>query len=76
MRHLSPSSGSEWSANKLSRWLFSRVLAAHAVGPGSNPGRDMSVSGPLDQNRDDPGHGPLYYCYPRASGKMIHAKKI
>jgi hypothetical protein len=28
--------------NKLFKWLFSRVLAG---GPGSIPGRDMSVSG-------------------------------
>ncbi len=34
--------------DKLSRWLFSRVLASHAGGPGSNPGRDMSVLGPPD----------------------------
>ncbi len=29
-------------------WLFSRVLASQAGGPGSNPRRNMSVSGPLD----------------------------
>jgi hypothetical protein len=28
---------------KLSRWLFSRVLASHAGGQGSSPGRDMSA---------------------------------
>jgi hypothetical protein len=39
MFRLGPSSGSEW--------LFSRVLASRAGGPGSIPGRDMSVSGPL-----------------------------
>ena len=33
--------------DKLSGWLFSRVLASHAGGPGSIPGRDMSVLGPL-----------------------------
>ena len=40
---------------KLSRWLFSRVLASHAGGPGSSPGRDMSVLGPLEEYSDDPG---------------------
>ncbi len=29
--------------NKLSEWLFSRVLASHAGGPGSISGWDMSV---------------------------------
>ena len=29
--------------NKLPGWLFSRVLASHAGGPGLIPGRDMSV---------------------------------
>ncbi len=29
--------------NKLFEWLFSRVLASHHGGPGSIPGRDMSV---------------------------------
>jgi hypothetical protein len=33
--------------DKLSGWLFSGVLASHAGGPGSNPGRDASVLGPL-----------------------------
>ncbi len=33
--------------NKLLRWFFSRVLASHEGGPGSIPGRDMSVLGPL-----------------------------
>jgi hypothetical protein len=37
------------AVNKLSGWLFSRVLASHA---GSIPGLDMFVLGPLDQNRD------------------------
>jgi hypothetical protein len=32
--------------NKLSGWLFSRVLASHAEGL-LDPGRDMSVLGPL-----------------------------
>jgi hypothetical protein len=30
-------------------FYYSRVLASHAGGPGSNPGRDMSVLGPLDE---------------------------
>jgi hypothetical protein len=41
--------------NKPSRWLFSRVLASYAGGPGSSPGRDMSVLGPLEEYSDDPG---------------------
>jgi hypothetical protein len=41
--------------NKLSRWLFSRVLASRAGGPGSIPGRNMSVLGPLEEYSDDPG---------------------
>jgi hypothetical protein len=35
------------ASNKLSGWLFSRVLASHAGGPASSPGQDMSVLGPL-----------------------------
>ncbi len=46
---------------KLSRWLFSRVLASHAVGPGSSPGRDMSVLGPLEEYSDDPGQVSRYH---------------
>jgi hypothetical protein len=34
--------------NKLSGWLFSRVLASHVGGPGLIPGQDMSVLGSLD----------------------------
>ncbi len=41
--------------NKLFEWLFSRVLASHRGGPGSIPGRDMSVSGPLVKDGDDLG---------------------
>jgi hypothetical protein len=52
---LTMSSGSEQPVYKLSRWLFSRVLASHAGGPGSIPGRDMSVLGPLEEYSDDPG---------------------
>ena len=37
--------------NKLSGWLFSRVLVSHAGGPVSNPDRDMSVLGLLDYSR-------------------------
>ncbi len=33
--------------NKLFEWGFSRVLASHG-GPGSIPGRDMSILGPVD----------------------------
>ncbi len=40
------SRGFEWPAYKLSRWLFSRVLASHSGGPGPSPGRDMSVVTP------------------------------
>jgi hypothetical protein len=40
--------------NKLSGWLFPRVIASHARGPGSIPGRD-SVLGPLGEDRDDSG---------------------
>jgi hypothetical protein len=36
------------AVNKLFEWLFSRVLTSHHTGPGSIPGREMSVSGPLD----------------------------
>ncbi len=39
--------------NNLSGWLFSRLLASQAGGPGPIPGRDMSVLGPLDQDRYD-----------------------
>jgi hypothetical protein len=39
--------GSYVAIIKLSGWLFSRVLASHAGGPGWIPGRDMSVLGPL-----------------------------
>jgi hypothetical protein len=49
------SRGSEQPAYKLSRWLFSRVLASPVGGQGSSPGRDMSVLGPLDEYSDDPG---------------------
>ncbi len=35
------------SYNKLSRWLFSRVLASLAGSPSSILGRNMSVFGPL-----------------------------
>ncbi len=38
---------------KLFEWLFSRVLASHHGGPGSIPGRDMLVLGPLVQDEDD-----------------------
>jgi len=41
--------------NKLSRWLFSRVLASHARSPSPIPGRDMSVLGPLVKDGDDLG---------------------
>jgi hypothetical protein len=34
--------------NKLSGWLFSRLLASHAGAPCSITRRDMSVPGPLD----------------------------
>jgi hypothetical protein len=34
-------------SNMMSGWLFSRVLASHAGGPGLIPGRDMSVLGTL-----------------------------
>ncbi len=33
--------------NKLFKWLFSGVLASHPGGPGSIPGQDISVLGPL-----------------------------
>jgi hypothetical protein len=45
---LSPSSSFQLSAKKLSRWLFSRVLASHAGSPGPIPGRDMTSLGPQD----------------------------
>ncbi len=41
--------------NKLFERLFSGVLASHRGGPGSIPGRDMSVSGPLLWDGDDLG---------------------
>jgi hypothetical protein len=34
--------------NKLSGWLFSRLLTSHARDTGSIPGRDMSILGPQD----------------------------
>ncbi len=38
---------------KLSRWLYSRVLASHAGGPGSDMSvPDMSVLGPLEEYSD------------------------
>ena len=59
---LNMSRGSEQPANKLSRWLFSRVLASHAGGLGSSPGRDMSVLGPLEEYSNDLGQ-VWRYCY-------------
>ncbi len=41
------------SINKLSGWLFSRVLASHEGGPGSNPGRTCHMS--YVQDGDDLG---------------------
>ena len=35
------------SINKLFKWLFSRVLASNHRDPGSIPGQDMSVLGPI-----------------------------
>ncbi len=48
----------EYAINKLFEWLFSRVLATYrdSVRPGSIPGRNMSVLGPLVyRDRDDLG---------------------
>ncbi len=39
----------------LFEWLFSRVLSSHCGGPGSIPGRDMSVLGSLVEDEDDLG---------------------
>ncbi len=44
-----------WSISKLFEWLFSGVLASHRGGPGSIPGRNISVSGPLVYDGDDRG---------------------
>jgi hypothetical protein len=41
--------------NKQFEWLFSGVFASHRGGPGSIPGRDMSVSGSLVKDEDDLG---------------------
>jgi hypothetical protein len=53
-----PGSGSATlriAINKLLEWVFSRVLASHRGGPGSIPGRDMSVLGLIVQDEDDLG---------------------
>ncbi len=47
--------------NKSSAWLFYRLLASHAGGPGSIPGRDMSALGPLDYDRDNSSQVSLKY---------------
>ncbi len=47
--------------NKLSGWLFSRVLVSHAGGLGSIPCGDISVLGPLDQDTGDSGQVSLQY---------------
>ncbi len=41
--------------SKLFILIFARVLACHSGGPGSIPGREMVVSGTLEEDRDDLG---------------------
>ena len=53
------SRGSATPSYKLSRLLFSRVLASHAGSPGSILDRDMSDLGSLDLDLKDPGQVSL-----------------
>jgi hypothetical protein len=42
------------------------MLGSHRGGPGSIPGQDMSVLGPLVKDGDDTGHVSSYYITKKA----------